>query len=605
MKINMKIKKYLSAGAFALALGMTSCVGDLDLKPIDPNLVDTSDPNFAENSLAICYSGITCSGYGGPGDSYVKIDGLDAGTSAYLRLLFTLNEFCTDEMIWIWPDAGIVDITGCTWGQSNVILNGAYYRLMGHIAICNQFLINTASNTDEKTLEMRAQARVLRAYSYYNLMDLYGKCSFITDEDPAGAKPVQKNSDEMFAWLERELTDIVDNKLISEAPKLGQVGLDGAEGLLARLLLNAEVFTGTGRWADCQTRCENIIARHQGGGFDNSGLANHYLYLFCKDNKQYMPGGDNKAENEILFGFCFDADYVQSYGGPTFVIAGTISNTHYMPRQIYGCGSEWSCIRGCQEMAERFYGISDQDVRDDLWLRGFMPEGTLYEVDANGNLVIEDGKVKEKEDSNWDAEDYSDRFAGFTGDWKTTGGNAIVKFTNRTMNAAKDGGWAYSVKEPAQYKSYNGAEYRVKDETYQCEFPETPFSSTSQPIIRLADIYLMYAECNINGNCGDRNKALNYVNLVRRRAGAPTLGSSDLTRKGIMDERSRELYLEMTRRSDLVRNKMFSGPTQTVWQYKGSATNNDGTRIAEHMSRFPVPYAVIAAQPEFTQNPGY
>lgn len=601
----MKIKKYLSAGAFALALGMTSCVGDLDLKPIDPNLVDTSDPNFAENSLAICYSGITCSGYGGPGDSYVKIDGLDAGTSAYLRLLFTLNEFCTDEMIWIWPDAGIVDITGCTWGQNNVILNGAYYRLMGHIAICNQFLINTASNTDEKTLEMRAQARVLRAYSYYNLMDLFGKCSFITDEDPAGSKPVQKNSEEMFAWLEKELTEIVDNKLISENPKLGQVGLDGAEGLLARLLLNAEVFTGTGRWADCQVRCENIIARHQGGGFDNSGLANHYLYLFCKDNKQYMPGGDNEAENEILFGFCFDADYVQSYGGPTFIIAGTISNTHYMPRQIYGCGSDWSCIRGCQEMAERFYGISDQDVRDDLWLRGVMPEGNLYEVDKDGNLVIEDGKVKVKEDSKWEEEDYSDRFAGFTGEWKTTGGNAIIKFTNRTMNAAKDGGWAYSVKEPAQYKSYNGAEYRVKDETYQCEFPETPFSSTSQPIIRLADIYLMYAECNINGNCGDRNKALNYVNLVRRRAGAPTLGSSDLTRKGIMDERSRELYLEMTRRSDLVRNKMFSGPTQTVWQYKGSATNNDGTRIAEHMSRFPVPYAVIAAQPEFTQNPGY
>ncbi|MDE7096467.1 MAG: RagB/SusD family nutrient uptake outer membrane protein, partial [Muribaculaceae bacterium] len=235
---------------------------------------------------------------------------------------------------------------------------------------------------------------------------------------------------------------------------------------------------------------------------------------------------------------------------------------------------------------------------------GVLPGGKLYSVNTDGNLKIDNDGNPEVA-SEWEEEDYSDRFLGFTGKWNSTGGNAIVKFTNRTMNEAKDGGWAYSIKSPAEYVTYNGIEYRVKDEAYQCDFPETPFSSTSQPVIRLADIYLMYTECNIHGNCGDRSKALQYMNLVRRRAGAPEVGYSEMTRKGIMDERSRELYLEMTRRTDLVRNKMFSGPTQTVWQYKGSANNNEGTRIAEHMSRYPVPYAVIAAQPDFEQNPGY
>lgn len=95
----MNLKKYLLFGGVALGLGMTSCVGDLDLEPNDPNLVNTSDPNFKANALGICYSGIAVSGIAGSGSSYVG--GLDPGTSAYLRTIFTLGEFPTDELTWI------------------------------------------------------------------------------------------------------------------------------------------------------------------------------------------------------------------------------------------------------------------------------------------------------------------------------------------------------------------------------------------------------------------------------------------------------------------------------------------------------------------------
>lgn len=570
----MNLKKYMMMGGVALALGLNSCVGDLDLKPNDPNLVDTSDPNFKKNSLAICYSGIACSGIGGPGTSYVA--DIDAGTSAYLRMIFTLNEFCADECIWLWTgdDGGSAgEIISSTWGSTNVYVKGTYYRLMGHIAICNEFLRNTADDTDAETLEMRAQARVLRAYSYYNLIDLFGNVSFITEEAPVGSQPVQMARADVFKWLEDELTDIVDNEKISKNPTYGQVGLDGAEALLARLLLNAEVYSGTARWGDCQKRCENIIARHQGGGFQGSGLAEHYLYLFARDNNAYMPGGSKPAENEILFGIAFDADMTQSYGGPSFVIAATITNTHYIARQNYGCSGEWSCIRGRYEMAERFYETTAQDVRDDLWVRGLFPAGK-----------------DEKTGAEWDAEDYTDRFLDFSGDWKTCGGNMIVKFTGRNRNAAGDGGWDWTL---------------LSDGTYDIKFPVTTFASTDQPIIRLADIYLMYSECNINGGVGDRQKALDYINLVRARAGAPATGYATLTPKGIMDERSRELYNESVRRTDLIRNKMFAGATQTVWQYKGSLDANEGTRIPLFRNLYPIPQAVISAQPEFKQNPGY
>lgn len=558
----MNFKKYILLGAAVLGLGMSSCVGDLDLKPNDPNLVDTSDPNFKANSLGMCYLGIACSGISGPGSSYVA--DVDPGTSAYLRLMFTLNEFCTDECIWIWPDAGVVDIVGCSWGANNGLIQAAYYRLMGHIAVCNQFLFNTQDDTDAETLEMRAQVRVLRAYSYYNMMDLFGQSSFCTEET-IGEDPVQKSSAELFAWIESELTDIVDNRLISDHPVYGRVGLDGAEALLARLYLNAEAFSGEARWGDCQTRCENVIARHRGGGFEGTGLCKHYHYLFCADNDAYMPGGSNAAENEILFGIAYEAEMTQSYGGPTFIVAATISNTHYIPRQNYGCSSEWSCLRGCAEMAARFPGQPEetQDVRDDLWLKGMKPAGP-----------------------DWEAEDYSDRFIGFNGAWATVGGNAIIKFTGRTRNAAADGGWDWKPDGTPGWEA-------------------TSFSNTDQPIIRLADMYLMYSEAYINGRTGDRQKALDYMNIVRRRAGAPDASFQNLTRNGIMDERSREFYLESTRRTDLVRNEMFAGPTQTVWQYKGNIDNNDGTRIAIRNNLYPIPSAVLAAQPDFKQNPGY
>ncbi len=415
---------------------------------------------------------------------------------------------------------------------------------------------------------MRAEARVLRAYSYYNMIDLFGQSSFITEEAEVGEEPRQASRLEVFNFIEQELKEIVDQKLISENPLYGRVGLDGAEALLARLYLNAEVYSGTPRWADCQTRCENIIRRHQGGGFHGSGLANEYLYLFCEDNKQYMPGGSNKAENEILFGISFDQDMVQSYGGPTFIVAGTISNTALIPRQNYGCSAEWSCIRGIQQMAERFYGLSD-DKRDDLWVRGVYPD-----------------------------EDYSDTFLGFTGAWGTTGGNVIIKFTGNTITknpAAVD----YS--KPLTL--FDGA-YDANG-VWQPNYDATTFMSTDQPIIRLADIYLMYTECFINGGVGDRQQALDYINLIRARAGSPEFKSSELTVKNLMDERSRELYLESVRRTDLIRNKMFVGPQQTVWQVKGNINNMEGTRIDDKYALFPIPNAVLNSQPDFKQNPGY
>ena len=131
--------------------------------------------------------------------------------------------------------------------------------------------------------------------------------------------------------------------------------------------------------------------------------------------------------------------------------------------------------------------------------------------------------------------------------------------------------------------------------------PETS-PDPAPPLIRLAEVYLMYTESYIMGGVGNATNALDYVNVVRRRAGLGNWTPADLTADNILDERCRELYWELTRRSDLVRHGKFSGSAYN-WSWKNNEVS--GAPFAATMDLFPIPSNVIAAQPDFVQNPGY
>jgi len=131
----------------------------------------------------------------------------------------------------------------------------------------------------------------------------------------------------------------------------------------------------------------------------------------------------------------------------------------------------------------------------------------------------------------------------------------------------------------------------------------TKFSSTDFPLFRLADAYLMYAECAVRGAAGaNMGLALQYVNNVRTRSNAIAVSQSDLTLQFIIDERARELNLEGHRRSDLIRFGMFTGNTY-MWPWKGGAVN--GTSIPASFKLFPIPSSALQANPNLTQNPGF
>ena len=162
-------------------------------------------------------------------------------------------------------------------------------------------------------------------------------------------------------------------------------------------------------------------------------------------------------------------------------------------------------------------------------------------------------------------------------------------------------------------QSYEMNDYKTWSDGYPCtkfrnsastgSWTPTSFSSTDFPLFRLADAYLMYAECSLRGATGGSpSQALTYVNAIRSRAGATAITSADLTLDFILDERGRELNFEGHRRTDLIRFGKYTGGSY-LWPWKGGVQT--GAAIPATYNVFPLPFTALSSNPNLTQNPGY
>lgn len=333
-----------------LALFVSACHKDLDRLP--PNSLTSNDVFATEagyfSVLAKAYSSQALTGSGGPGSS--DIAGIDAGTADFLRLYWKAQELSTDEAVVAWNDPGIQDFHNMNWSASNPMLTGLFARNVYVISICNEFLReSTAEKLGARGLgssaasinRMRAEVRFLRAYQYWVLLDLFGNPPFATENDPIGKYfPPQTNRAQLFTYIETELKAIDADLAAPRTNDYGRADKAAAWALLARLYLNAEVYTGTQKNTDAVTYSKRVID----AGYS---LLPNYTHLMLADNNVNNP--------EFIFTLNYDGISTQNFGATTFLVNGSVGGD--MDRNVSGLGG-WGGIRSTKRLPELFPDIN-------------------------------------------------------------------------------------------------------------------------------------------------------------------------------------------------------------------------------------------------------
>ena len=535
----------VAAVAFAVA-GLSSCTKDLDVTPIDPSTtMAPSEPElftkcYATMALAGNYGG---DGKGAPDSKYVcDIDRLDGGTTGFVRQLWNANELTTDEAICAWGDPGIPEFNNNTWGASHPMLEGFYNRLYTSIAFCNHYL-EVCAGIDAAR---QAEVRFLRALYYYHLMDCYGNVPFATALMTTPPPQIQRA--ELFAWIESELKECIGQMQspiarTSKDAGYGRADQDAANLLLARLYLNAEVYTGTARWNEAKEYAEKVInGPHKLWNQGTNGWS-AYQMLFMGDN------GENGASVEAVLPLLCDGLLTTSYGTSMFLMSSAWKDDMDVNGDFGMVGKFWAGNRARRQLVEKFFPNGDA------------PAANIQDM------------------------------AKAAGDDR-----ALFHGIDRTLAVEKPGDFASGYSVGKFRNTYStGATPR-----------STAFPDADYFLMRSAEAYLIAAEADARINGGTTSTTgTGYINLLRQRAHAPIVGQCNLQQ--ILDERSRELYFEGFRRTDLIRFGLYGGANSGnyLWEWKGGSQG--GSSLPAYRNLFAIPTSDIIANPNLQghQNEGY
>ena len=560
------------AATLTATLATTSCVNDLNTLPLDKTepiseYVYGADEDAYMKGLARLYFQFAS-------NDLTDLQQMDGGASELVRAFWSVQETTTDEAKCSWEnDAWVRALNTNTWNDAqNDAIYAVYVRTLQGISYVNEYLRQTtpeklsARGVDTalsaKIQTFRAEARFIRAYLYWMALDCFGQVPFSTENSPFGGTymPAQVSRTQVFDYCVSELTDLLSDQSALMAPRALYPRADkgSAAGLLARLYINSEVYTGVPRWAEAKAVCEQI--------FDMG-------YTLCPDYEALFRGdnGENaQARGEMLWSIAYDSGSTESYGGTTYILAASMASTDITDTsKPNGQVNGWAGLRVPYEFVSRYFNVSGQNYAtgayevDDLRAKSFYIKGRQESMDG-----------------------------------------ALYVFMN---------GWS-SLK-------FNNIPHDQTEEQFLPTAATEGFADVDFPMIRLAEIYLIYAEACMHAG-GD---AFEQIAALRQRAGVPVSdGSLQLTSapddsaqdvqaaRGatvaidadfLVAERARELMWEAHRRTDLIRFGLFDSDSY-LWPYKGG-DSYAGQSFQPYMCIFPIPPTELATNKALKQNPGY
>lgn len=533
---------------FLCGLALTGCINDVE--NINPQQTTELD---ADALFSKVYATFVLTGQEGPSNSGDLIN-MDEGRSQYTRMIWNLNELTSDEAHWHWymNDTGYDDLVANSYGADNAVSQGFFYRTFFNITLCNLYLKNV-ENTSEETAKRRAEVRFIRAYNYYNVMDLFGNGPF-SEEFEMGQTAPYYTRDQYFAFLEKELKELAgesNGKEVLEddgASNYGRVKKSAALLLLSRLYLNAEVYTGTARWAEAKEYASKVMnSSYYKLCTAGKGGYTAYQLLFLADNNE------NGAQYEAIFPILHDGLTTKSYGGMHALILSCYSNNDAMGTDIpSGTDNNWgkcAFIRGT--LADIFFGVG---------------------TDAN------------------------------TKDFTTC--EQATSFANDDRALIYTKGYArYSTSPSDQQQGYACAKFRNVRSDGRNTSTNDGYVDTDQPLMRMAEAYLNYAEADarMNGGVTTADGAAK-INALRTRANANAYAQS-YSLADIRNEWAKEFWFEGRRRMDLVRFGAYAGQSDYKWDWMSGTQN--GNQFAAFRNIYGIPSAELTNNANIKQNAGY
>ena len=506
---------------FALAASVlaVSCIKDLDVLPLNEYDITSEAAYVDEDSylkgLAYINAYYSFVSQGDPGSSDLP-SFKDAGQSELLRQWTVLNDLPTAAMDISWGDSYVEPLETKTWtNAANTAITAVYTRALKGVVLVNEYLLQT---TDEKlaarghsafkaeVAQYRAEARFHRAMFNYILLDLFGNPPYATPENIGGDLPKQLGREGFFNELEKELLDLISDG--SAMPAKGAVqyprpNKDAVKALLARLYLNAEIYTGTPRWADAKKYAGEVIA-------NGYSLHPDYAELFLQDN------GENCSGDEFIFAIEYDCDRAQSWGGTTTLSSGAFNDDMNVAVSSY---LELSLPYVSAE-AWNGYRIDPAFISENA-------EGIVYDKDETLGYNPAAGDQRLRLYIQEDPATTAYKRTGATAGWRLW---KWAKMDSNKMVVARE-------QADANWK----------------------LSSADVAVFRLPEMYYIVAESDarLNGGTTSDATAVGYINALRERAGL-SHDAASYTVEAILKDKAIEMLWEGQRRQDEIRLGIFS-----------------------------------------------
>lgn len=543
----MKRTIYILLTATAL---FAACVNDLDTlplnktEPVSEYVYGANETAYKEGLGRLYFQFVT--------NDLTDLQQMDGGASEVIRAFWSVQETSTDEAKCSWEnDAWVRALNTNTWSEvQNDAVYAVYVRTLQGIALVNEYLRQTtpeklqsrgvSAELARKIDGFRDEARFIRAYLYWMAIDCFGSVPFTTEKSPFGGAyfPQQASRTDIFDWCVGELQYLMseDSDLLPARSNYPRADKGSAAGLLARMYLNSEVYTGVERWEEAKEVCESIFAM----GY---ALCPDYAALFRGDNGENM-----QARGEMLWAVDYSDSKTQSYGGTSYILSATLASTDITEAsRPNGQRNGWAGLRVPYEFVSTYFNVSGQDYQT----------GAYEVADKRGEVFYIKGRSESMD-------------------------GALYNFMN---------GWSCL--------KFNNIPFGQTNESFLPQSALKTFSDVDFPMIRLGEIYLIYAEACMN--TGAEALALPKLQELSSRAGVEP--PQQITRDFLVAERARELMWEAHRRTDLIRYGLYHTDAY-LWPYKGGDSFK-GQAFPEYKCLFSIPPTELATNDRLVQNPGY